>query len=122
MIYHISQTDDDDTYFRDVVLTMALEDYSGETWMASWEFDKDNGELNGPVWQMSPASDIVYEPVATADVPRWCRTIADRMEPQIIAEHFQALIDEWRAAEQAELEECREEDRKRAEANALLAV
>ena len=92
MIYHISQTNDD-AYFRDVVLTMALEDYSGETWMASWAFNKDDGELNGPVWQMSPASDIVFEPVATADVPRWCRTMADRMKPQIIAEHFQALID-----------------------------
>ena len=42
MIYHISQTNDD-AYFRDVVLTMALESYAGETWMASWEFDKDNG-------------------------------------------------------------------------------
>ena len=39
MIYHISQTNDD-AYFRDVVLTMALEDYSGETWMASWSSTK----------------------------------------------------------------------------------
>lgn len=100
MIYHISQTNDD-AYFRDVALTMALEDYSGETWMASWEFDKDNGELNGPTWQMSPASDIVFGPVATADVPRWCRTMADRMKPHIIAEHFGALIDEWEAEELA---------------------
>ena len=98
MIYHISQANDD-AYFRDVVLTMALEDYSGETWMAWWAFNKDDGGLDGPTWQMSPVSDIVFGPVATTDVPRWCRTMADRMKPQIIAKHFQALIDEWEAEE-----------------------
>ena len=100
MIYHITRTNDD-KYFRDVTLSAALEDYSKETWIASWDFDKYEGTLGGPVWQVSPADEIVYEPVELANVPRWFRTMADRMKPRIVEEHFQALIDARTAEELA---------------------
>lgn len=93
MRYKILARDNGD--FVDVFLNLAMLNFAESVWRAKFTLDKARGKVLGPEWEFSPNAYTKFDEVKVelADVPSWCRTMADRMKPQIIAEHFQALID-----------------------------
>ena len=100
MIYYIYVFNEDPNY-KDVCLYAAVTDYTGETWSATISLDKNEGVVLDTLWRVSADQGDVFSGVEKDNVPRWFRVMADRMAPQIIAGHFQALIDEARAKEEA---------------------
>lgn len=103
MIYHIYVFNEDDEY-KDVSLDAAITDYSGETWSATITLGKDDAVILDTLWRVSDDQDYCFRCVEKGDVPRWFRAMHDKMKPRIVEEHFQTLIDEWKARqiEQAE--------------------
>lgn len=102
MIYGITMTNDD-VYYRDVHLDMTLTSWEEDVFRHRTTLDKETMAVSEQ-WLRSPAADVSFDEVALKDVPRWCRCMADKMRPQIVAQYFQPLIDEWQIR-QAETEE-----------------
>lgn len=104
MIYTITQTNDCE-YYRDVQLDMTLTVWGGDIIRHTLTLEKETTAVFEQ-WYRSPAEHSDFDEVDTKDVPRWCRCMADKMRPQIVAKYFQAEIDEWQKR-QAETEETR---------------
>lgn len=93
MIYAIARVNDD-AYYRDVHLDMALSECWEDIIRCAFTLDKEDMTVSEQ-WIRSPAAKAPFDEVALNDVPRWCRCMADKLRPRIVAEHFQVLIDEW---------------------------
>lgn len=81
-----------------IFLDMQLKEF-GEVWRALFFADKAAPTVRGPQWFHGYGEEEVED---INEVPRWCRAMADRMKPRIIEEHFQALIDAWKARQEEE--------------------
>ena len=104
MIYHIYEKNDDDEGYKDIALIMALIDYAGDTYQYTLTLDKEDMTVSD-VWEFAKAEEL-FDDIRLKDVPRWCRCMADKMRPQIVAQYFQPVIDEWQIR-QAETEQTR---------------
>ena len=99
MIYAITPQD---TWVR---LDMSLDAWWGDTIRCRFELSEETMTVSEH-WYRAPTEYQTFDDIRPKDVPRWCRCMADKMRPQIIAEYFQAEIDEWQKR-QAEAEETR---------------
>lgn len=107
MIYRIYIYDETDDY-KSVGLDAAITDYYGEAWRVIITLDKSE-MAQDTLWLVSADGRSTFEVIARDKVPRWFRAMYDKMRPQIIEEHLQALIDAYEADKRAELEERRRE-------------
>lgn len=104
MIYTIVMANDDE-FYRDVNLDMTLTSWDEDVFSHRLTLEKETMTISEQ-WVRSPSAEVTFEEVALKDVPRWGRCMADKMHPQIVAQYFQPLIDEWQIR-QAETEQTR---------------
>lgn len=95
MIYAITPQD-----MWEVRLDMSLDAWRGDIIRCRFELNEETMTVSEQ-WCRSPTENHDFDGVALKDVPRWCRCMADKMRPKIVAQYFQPLIDEREAEELA---------------------